>query len=260
MNTLHLDIETSPQCWWLYPHFRMQPPAHAVDHIVAKGPKKNIKDPAKIAEWKRGVPQAAADWYQSTSLDPRYGMILCAGVQFGDGAEAVHGLQTDAEFADAMAWRVDSEKVLLERLLERLEFHDPSRIVTFNGEKFDLPFLWQRAMYWKMPRLARWFVELHYSIAKNENVVRPGRNAKISRVDIRKLWQHMDYRLRPGTLPDIDFALTGHQHDDIPGSEVLTAMIAGLGEKVLEHVVLDVERLERVWPLVAAGVGIKVST
>lgn len=90
----------------------------------------NLKDPAKIEEKKAAV---KAEQIEKMALSPIWGR-MCSYAIAGDGVEhsAVIAKDTDSAETD-----------LLEQCFSQIREH---RIITYNGNGFDLPFLFRRAV------------------------------------------------------------------------------------------------------------------
>ena len=108
----------------------------------------NLKDPAKIAEKEAA---AKVEQVDKMALSPLYGRV-CAWVagQSEDNASRSRCICADS---DAEETRV------IEAAFD--ELHEAARIVTYNGNGFDLPFLYRRAVLlgidprqWGLPTLA----------------------------------------------------------------------------------------------------------
>lgn len=240
MKTLYIDIETAPQHWWKHRDFEVNPPAVAMNAVlqeILKGPPKNYSKPASIQRWHRQqqatVPGRAVKWWRDCSLSPERGMVVVAGYAIDDGAP------------QTLCQQGLHEQDLLDDLLYLLCDVRPSRIVAFNGDDFDFPFLWRRAMYWRKVELARWFAQPHYS-----DQVKLQIQPLAALVDPRRIWTQ-GYRYEPGKLDELVNAIHGlHVHrdpDDIDGSAVLDALCAGQIDAVTRHASTDVEVLRTFW-------------
>lgn len=105
----------------------------------------NIKDPEKI---KAKEDQARAEQVERMALDPLFGRICCA--VFYDGDKTTKLVMEKASD--------DAERALLESITEIL-FKTDKILVTWNGNGFDLPFLYKRMMIfgmWANQTLAYW--------------------------------------------------------------------------------------------------------
>ena len=91
----------------------------------------NLKDPAKIAEKEAA---ARAEQVEKMALSPLYGR-MCAWVAIDDGGPVYNGCI--AESSD------EAETVIIEKAFETLS---GKRIITYNGNGFDLPFIYRRAV------------------------------------------------------------------------------------------------------------------
>ena len=119
MKEITWDIETIPNTSMLD---RLPKPK------VATG---NLKDPAKIAEKEAA---ARAEQIEKMALSPLYGRICC-----WVGAD-----NEDKTYYDILTAENDEEET---RVIENaFNLLAGSRIVTYNGAAFDLPFLYRRAV------------------------------------------------------------------------------------------------------------------
>jgi predicted PolB exonuclease-like 3'-5' exonuclease len=104
-------------------------------------PKANgrLKDPAKIAA---DIAEKKAEQIEKLALDPLTGRIIAAAaVKIDDGDEwcGIIDEATDAK-----------EMVLIETILNII-CDDDTRLVTFNGAGFDLPYIYKRALILGVP-------------------------------------------------------------------------------------------------------------
>lgn len=92
----------------------------------------NLKDPAKIAE---KVAEAKAEQVGRMALSPLYGRV-CAFVAMEDKNTVSH---------ECLEAETDAEEV---RVIEEIfrTFSEGRRIITYNGNGFDLPFVYRRAV------------------------------------------------------------------------------------------------------------------
>ena len=119
MKEITFDIETIPNTSMLD---RLPKPKAATG---------NLKDPAKIAEKEAA---ARAEQIEKMALSPLYGRICC-----WVGAD-----DTDKVYSDILTAETDAEET---RVIESaFNLLAGSRIVTYNGTLFDLPFLYRRAV------------------------------------------------------------------------------------------------------------------
>lgn len=91
----------------------------------------NLKDPAKIAE---KIAEAKADAVAKMALNPLYGRV-CAWVAAEDTESVGMGCLTEETDAD--------ETRVIEELFQLLS---GKRIISYNGNGFDLPFVYRRAV------------------------------------------------------------------------------------------------------------------
>jgi len=116
---LGLDIETMPD-------------AARVALLPDPNPKKGLVDPAKI---KADIADKKAKQLENAAKHPMTGRVICVGMVSGNTKNsAILSSVSDAE-----------EVKLLQLVFETIA--DPeTRLVTFNGNQFDLPFIYRRAM------------------------------------------------------------------------------------------------------------------
>jgi DNA polymerase elongation subunit (family B) len=92
----------------------------------------NLKDETKIKE---KIAEAKAEQVDRMALNPLYGRV-CAAVFVTEAGDAERiALEEDSDTA---------ETILLERVFEY--FQADCRIITYNGNGFDLPFIYRRAV------------------------------------------------------------------------------------------------------------------
>ena len=110
----------------------------------------NLVDPAKI---KAKIESAKASQVEKMALDPLYGRVLCIAL-VGEGVETcpITTLANDSE-----------ERALLQWLFECYLNNPEIRLVTWNGNGFDMPFIYRRAMalgvspkHFGAPPLSHW--------------------------------------------------------------------------------------------------------
>lgn len=120
MRTLVLDLETCglPEAKdWLEP-------------VAAPG---NYKDEAKIAEFKA---KAEAERLEKLALDPDCNRIVAMGfVDAAQGEPTVYLMRDELEEREHL------------KMFAAIYRQQDTRLITFNGHRFDLPVLMRRAMY-----------------------------------------------------------------------------------------------------------------
>ncbi len=122
--------------------------------MVAKiQPPKGWKDPVKI---KAKRDKDISDMIEKAALNPRTGRIAIVGVALRD-VKVESGGWDYRIFVD----RVADEGQLLKALDDHMFNNAVLNLVTFNGRKFDLPYLSMRAMAHKLRLLYRWPVGYH---------------------------------------------------------------------------------------------------
>ena len=118
--TFGFDVETIPN-------------PEAIDKLPPpKAKTARLVDPTKIA---KAIDDAREKQIEEAGLDPVSARVLAAGMVV-DGAKQCKVL---SDMTD------DAEVEILEWILANLAKED-SRVVTFNGKGFDLPFVYKRAM------------------------------------------------------------------------------------------------------------------
>jgi hypothetical protein len=94
----------------------------------------NLVDPAKI----RAKQEAAkANQVEKMALDPLYGRVLCVAIVNEDGGSICPILPEAND---------DTERTLLQWLFSEHLNNPETRFVTWNGNGFDMPFIYRRAM------------------------------------------------------------------------------------------------------------------
>lgn len=96
--------------------------------------KKNLVDPAKI---KADIAEKKAKQVENAAKYPISGRIICIGI---------HGDAPGMHHSSCVGTSDDDERSLLQGLFDNY-LNDPEiRLVTFNGNHFDLPFIYRRAI------------------------------------------------------------------------------------------------------------------
>ncbi len=119
-----LDIETIPN-------------TDAIPFLPEPKISKTLKDPAKIAA---AQIEAKAEQIADMALDPLTGRVACfaiVGVEAGVPKEMTETILYAAD---------DEERPLIQGIMRLLGDGECTRIVTWNGIEFDLPFIYKRAM------------------------------------------------------------------------------------------------------------------
>lgn len=111
---------------------------------------------------------------ETTHLRGDFGFILCAGFKTLGSPPEVIRIDDSPNYRKAL-W---DDRWVIEQILKRLENVDI--IVTYYGEKFDLPFLRTRLIRWGMPPLPRIFHIDLYTIPKRELLLHNNRLNTIS--------------------------------------------------------------------------------
>lgn len=118
-----------------------------LNYLKAKlKPRGNLKDPAKIEADLEAKEQALVE---KAALSPRTGRVVAVGIGLRPEPGAVWENQV---FVD----EVNDEKLLLETVDKLLATVNPLHVYTFNGRKFDFPFLMARSMCHGLELQYRW--------------------------------------------------------------------------------------------------------
>lgn len=120
---LAIDIETAPN-------------AEAIPFLPEPKISKVLKDPAKIAAAKE---EARADQIANMALDALTGRVICFAAVGEANGEEVAISQVAENMTDA------KETELIQQIFGLLG-QDETRLVTWNGMGFDLPFIYKRAL------------------------------------------------------------------------------------------------------------------
>lgn len=255
MTTLFLDLETVPQGWQLWGRDVLEgrPPELALQYAVGRlqnrNPPSNYGPEARERWWARqyeGVQQDACRYYQEGSLDPKLGQILAIGAAVTH--VSVHGVDPRPPVC---IWAKEDERQGLVELLALLETVRPDRIVAWNGEGFDFPWLWERGLGQGLPQLARWFSPLRYGQRVELGANKPG-----TLVDPCRLWSTTRESSRKLS---VCAGMLGIQvQDQITGADVLESMVNGQDDKVREHVLADIAKLRQLWERMAPALGVSL--
>ena len=97
---------------------------------------KNWKDPEKIAAY---IEKKKAEIVEKAALSPRTGKVVCVGL-------ALRRLGVEGAPWELLALSGADEAVVLQEMDLALHAHSVSRVITFNGKRFDIPFLVARLM------------------------------------------------------------------------------------------------------------------
>jgi len=229
---LYLDIETIPDG---SPDYEGIPdPASIVVMHEEVEPDKRLKNPEKIAadiERKRAALQderreaatkardAIDQHWKIGSLEPLRGRVLCVGIAVEDGGPKV--LMEDTE---------EATLELLERGLVhyRAKAGGRLRIWTWNGGRFDRPFLARRALKHRL-----------YDLASMMRVAKPWEAD-----DLYSVWGMGNQRSRGSLDAVCDFLGIGRDNNPISGADVLDRYQAGDLDAIREHCIDDVRVLQ----------------
>lgn len=230
---IYIDIETIPDGEPDYtgiPDPASLVVAHDDERIVPDG---RLKNPEKVAadiEKKREALQAqlrdeavkarekAESEWRGGSLQPMRGRVLCVGVAVEDAGPVV--------------LMEDTEEATLTKLQAGLMRYAKSRphLWTWNGGRFDRPYLAKRALRHRL-----------YDLARICRVEKPWLAD-----DLYQVWGMGDQRAK-GKLDDVcAFLGIARTANPIDGSEVLDRYLAGDLDAIREHCIDDVRVLQLV--------------
>jgi DNA polymerase elongation subunit (family B) len=192
---------------------------------------RRLKDPAKIEAAREAgrerlqekrreeavkAREAAVEAWRKGSLSPLAGRVLCVGVAVEDAGPVV--IMEDTEEATLSK---------LEKGLARYRDQRP-RLWTWNGGRFDRPFLAKRALRHKL-----------YTLAGICRIEKPWLAD-----DLYQVWGMGDQRAK-GRLDDVcDLLGISRDGNPIDGSEVLDRYLAGDLDAIREHCIDDVRVLQ----------------
>ena len=190
-----------------------------LDKLPPVKAKSNLKDPAKI---EADIKAKKAEQINKMALNPLYGKIACIGYASKDGVEVV----------------VRSEKEMLTDFFNRLS--KISKLITYNGNSFDLPFIWKRALILGVFNPCKDPVLSHYT--KRYNTV--------THVDLMQLWAGWNTQ-NFAKLDDLANALFGEKKvafdfREIPELLKSDAGIAKLEEYCLQDCKLTYKLYEKI--------------
>jgi len=183
----------------------------------------NIKKPETIAKWEaEEKPKLLEEAYRKTSFDGAQGEIICIGFALDDDKTNVF-------------WRtlIGDEYQIIEAFFESLTNNCIApKFVTFNGNSFDLPFIYHRAVILgiKPPKFFPRPLE-----------IKPWGGPTI---DVMTMWAGMKNRISQDKLAK---ALGFEGKGDFDGSMVWDAVQAGEEQKVAEYCKDDVEDLRKIY-------------
>ena len=231
---IYLDIETLPDGEPDYTGLT-DPSEIVVMHDDPEiKPDGRLKDPEKIAadiERKRAALQeqrreaavkaraVVEDEWRRGSLTALRGRVLCVGIAVESAGPKV--LMEDTE---------EATLELLERGLMHYRKQGPIRLWTWNGGRFDRPFLARRALRHGL-----------YDLARLARIEKPWLAD-----DLYQVWSMGDQRAK-GRLDDVcDLLGISRAANPIDGSEVLDRYLAGDLDAIVEHCIDDVRVLQLV--------------
>jgi len=169
------------------------------------------KDPVKIARHRE---EAREKLIEKAALSPRTGRIVCVGIGVRDGGESPEW--DNHCFVDT----VNDERALLEAVDAALAETQPLYVYSYNGRRFDFPFLAVRSMTHGLKLKHRWPV---------------GYDSR--HLD---LW---DFFGKEGSLTEWAAAILGRTQPSA-GSEIEQMVAEENWEGIKEHNLWDVEAVE----------------
>lgn len=163
----------------------------------------NVKDPEKI---RRAIAEKTEALEEKAALSPLTGEVAVVGLGW-EHAEGDTTIQTiTAE---------KGEVELLQALDSALATINPQRVVTFNGRKFDFPFIAARTAILGLDLPMKWPLGRTYE-----------------HIDLHELWDL-------GSLDQWQVAM-GYKRKSIPGSEIPAMVLEGRWQEVCSHCEEDV--------------------
>ena len=182
---------------------------------------KNWKDPEKIAAY---IEKAKADLVEKAALSPRTGKVVCVGMCIRNVGES------GAEWEPWVLATADERK-LLNMIDVVLDGCAITRIVTYNGRRFDLPYLVARYMGHNITTLFKFpagYDRRH--------------------VDVFELL------MKDGSLGAWSDAILHEPHDQ-DGSDVAGMVEAGLWDDLSDYCMTDVWHTARLYDRIKKVVG-----
>ena len=217
---VYLDIETIPS---QQEGFR--------ESLVVPMPG-NIKKPETIAKWEaEEKPALLEKAYRDTSFDGAYGEIIAIAWAFDDGSVDCDYRALFSGVSEYNVWR--KERNVIRAFFDALsENCIAPKFVTFNGNSFDLPFIYHRAVILGVepPKFFPRPLE-----------IKPWGGPT---VDVMTMWAGMRNRISQDNLAK---ALGIEGKDEFDGSMVWDAVQAGEEQKVAEYCKNDVETLRKIY-------------
>jgi hypothetical protein len=216
MQKLYLDIETLPG----------DPPDPGQIE-----PPKNYKDPEKIHAYQR---EKAEEAHRAQAVDSMRGRLLCIGWALGSECSRAAIVGKDG---------ISTERELLQvfqaSLLERPGDLESIIWVGHNIRTFDLPWLWRKALQYRLYPLAGIIPRQRYD----------------KRVqDTMEMWA-ADFRDRVSLDAIAAFLGLQGKPEGIDGSKVYDYWLAGDLDSIKEYCRQDIELVYTVHTIITAGVG-----
>lgn len=212
MYRIYIDIETIPR-----PYTDAELEALLADKVPGQ-----YKKADSIAQWKADNRDAVA---AKSSLDPNAGIIACIGYAIDDGAvEMLQNTTSDHAGESAMLLMLSVDIGGSVKQIVGNEW------IAHNGNGFDFPYLWRRAVKYGHRDLALMLPHLRYDK---------------SAVDTMQLWGATDYRDMTSLQTIADF-LGVPLNKGIDGSDVAAAWFDGRRQAVLGRCSADVAALREI--------------
>ena len=224
---IFLDVETIPTQNERYA--RVLDEQLAIDKENAKVPS-NYKDPVKIEQWytdRHATLEAERDErWQATSLNPTWGELICCVMAIEDEEPRLF----TRTIAQSEQWLLSNVFALLQSVLYPVA--GAMHQATFIGWAidFDLRFLWQRAII--------------NNLKPPPYLPRPLNMRPMTEhcIDLMQYWAGWGKRIKQR---EVCHALGVDIHDDIDGSEVWRCVQVGDYDKVNQHCIADVQRMQQ---------------
>jgi len=191
-----------------------------------------IKKIETIAKWEaEEKPKLLEEAYRKTSFNGAYGEIICIGWAFDDGAIDCDYRKLFSNVKTSDVWT--KERAILKAFFNALKENCIApKFVTFNGNNFDLPFIYHRAVILGIKPPAFFPRPLD---------IKPWGGPT---VDVMTMWAGSRGTISQDKLAK---ALGFEGKGDFDGSMVWDAVQAGKEQKVAEYCKNDVETLRKIY-------------
>ena len=222
-SQMFLDIETYPL-----------KEGNFIDEYIKNSIDKRLKDPQKIEENKAKI-------ISKFALSPITSMISMVGIKNADNIEIainkeVIDYNKNIAFIDLLANEgisvvlFDNEKLLLEYIIDLINqaVMNSSIIVTFNGKKFDFPFILYRALINKTTNV----------IYSYKEYIKP--YAFEPHFDLRQL-------LDEGSLNEISHIINNTDFNDANGADLIEMIDKNQYYDAVKKLVNDLEKTEKLF-------------